>query len=53
MLIILNERKSQEDFAHICKKHDREGRKKKDDSNTLRSLKSGTPWKLGNLTGKG
>ena len=27
--------------------------KKKDDSNTLSSLDSGTPWKLGNLTGKG
>ena len=26
MLIILNERKSQEGFAHIGKKHDREGR---------------------------
>lgn len=29
MLIILNERKSQEDFVHIGKKHDREGRGKK------------------------
>ena len=27
--MILNERKSQEDFSHIGKKHDREGRGKK------------------------
>ena len=55
MLMILNERKSQEDFSHIGKKHDREGRGKKDDSNTLslRNLDNDTPWQLGNLAGKG
>lgn len=51
--MILNERKTQEDFSHIGKKHDREAREKKDDSNTLLNLDNDTPWQLGNLAGKG
>lgn len=44
MLLILNKRKSQEDFACIDKKHDRQGRKK-DDSNVLplSNLENDTP----------